>query len=252
MLNPKFFTDRRVLSLEPLERLLFQALWCDSDCTGYLVDEPFEIKIRYMPADTIDVEVSLSRMASLGLIDRHEKLGRRVIRVVNFSKHQKPHPKEQPSEIIHGKPGKIPASKKQVLASPALSSSSSSSSSPSFPSESESVNEPAEPVEDAAADVSKTLVPLKPKPDDPFASGEAFFCDLQHARTGLGLLGEKPPRTISTWWSEVLMELNGDPLPLRPAVIEFYHDSFWAKAKPPFPFPAFMKEWRKYVDARAN
>jgi hypothetical protein len=98
--------------------------------------------------------------------------------------------------------------------------------------------------------LSKTLVPLGPRPDDRFASGEAFFLDLQHARFDLGYVTEKPPDGLAEWWTDALKYLEGDPEPLWDAFVRFWRDPYWKKRNPPFPFIAFMRRWQDYLPIR--
>lgn len=98
----------------------------------------------------------------------------------------------------------------------------------------------------------KAPVPkLPPKPpDDPLSSGEAFFSAVQLQRDEAGLPREAVPRNLSSWWSEALMELNGDASRVVAAYQSFAQDPFWRAKKPPLPFPGFTSQWRKYVPAK--
>lgn len=99
LLNPKFFTDGKICSLPPLTRLLFQGLWCEADREGRLVDSPVDFKIRLLPLDSVDIEAALSALAGVGLIDRYEVEGRRILSIRNFSRYQKPHQNEAKSQL---------------------------------------------------------------------------------------------------------------------------------------------------------
>ena len=103
------------------------------------------------------------------------------------------------------------------------------------------------PKEEESAAFAKTAIPLKPKPRDRFASAEDFFCDVQHQRLELGYVTEKPPIRLGWWWSEVMLELGGDPRRLGSALIAFGNNQYWKDSNPPWPFRAFMKNWRDYV-----
>jgi hypothetical protein len=109
LLSPKFFSDPKVLKLPPLERLLFQGLWCQADRVGVLPDDPEQLSIELLPRDPIDVDAALARMASLGLVERYQVGGRAWVRVTHFGRHQRPHPGEAesgyplPSARVNGK-----------------------------------------------------------------------------------------------------------------------------------------------------
>lgn len=97
--------------------------------------------------------------------------------------------------------------------------------------------------------IKEAEAPLPPKPDDPFASPEAFWAEAQQERREQGLITEKPPHPakLSRWWSEVHLELEGNPQPLAPAYLSFVRDKFWRQQKPPAPFNGFISQWRNYV-----
>lgn len=98
-LKPAFFLNEE-LGLCPFEaRLLFQGLWCLADREGKLEDRPLRIKAELFPYDVVDVDALLSTLASHGLIIRYEAKGMKVVKVVNFVKHQKPHQNETESEL---------------------------------------------------------------------------------------------------------------------------------------------------------
>lgn len=91
--------------------------------------------------------------------------------------------------------------------------------------------------------------PVPPAVDDPFESGPAYWATVQRRRYAEGGVVERPPdpRALSTWWSEVGMELNGRYELLDPALARFGSNKHWENSDPPWPFPAFMKTWRNYV-----
>lgn len=112
----------------------------------------------------------------------------------------------------------------------------------------ESRGEEKEPTSYSAQVVTAPL--LSPKaPDNPLSDGFAFFAHVQHERHGVGLPREKPPHPsrLGAWWSEVLMDLNGNAEPLVAAYRGYAADKFWRDKAPPLPFPGFMSQWRKYV-----
>jgi hypothetical protein len=98
----------------------------------------------------------------------------------------------------------------------------------------------------------KFPVPTAPivVPDDPLASGEAFFAAVQAQRAENGLPREAPPHPakLSRWWSEALMETNGDASRIVRAYQGFAQDPdpYWRNARPPLPFHGFMSQWRKW------
>ena len=69
-LKPDFFTDKNIVSVSPLARLLYQGLWCYAADCGHLDDEPIEFKLRILPADNCDIEELLAELVNKGRIVR--------------------------------------------------------------------------------------------------------------------------------------------------------------------------------------
>jgi hypothetical protein len=101
--------------------------------------------------------------------------------------------------------------------------------------------------------VKAESAPPTKAPDNPLADPASFFAQVQLERAAGGLPRETPPRpeALSRWWSEMLMELNGDTSLIPKLYRGFAGDPFWRAKQPPLPFPGFMSQWRKYVPARA-
>jgi hypothetical protein len=132
-LKPQFFTSEDICKRSPLARLLFAGLWCEADRAGRLADNPFQLKLRLMPAEACDVDALLWELASSAiarqLIRRYlAEDGNPYIQVLTFEEHQRPHPKEPPSTIPatgrerkrpavekHGEPVNLPGSITEAL-----------------------------------------------------------------------------------------------------------------------------------------
>lgn len=98
-IKPQFFTSEDITALLPLARLLFVGLFTECDREGRLEDRPKTIKMRLLPGDDIDIDGLLWSLADAGLIRRYQADNMRVIQVISFGKHQRPHPKEPPSTL---------------------------------------------------------------------------------------------------------------------------------------------------------
>src|SRR5687768_4687473 len=92
-IKPQFFTSEDVTAQPPLARLLFAGLFTESDRDGRVEDRPRQLKTRLLPEDDCDVDQLLWSLSDGRLIRRYEAGGVRVIQILAFSKHQKPHPK---------------------------------------------------------------------------------------------------------------------------------------------------------------
>lgn len=108
-IKPGFFANEDLAEIEPIGRLLFIGLWTLADRDGRLEDRPKRIKGELFPYDNCDINALLDDLQKYGFILRYEVDGGKYIQIVNFSKHQNPHPKE-PSK---GFP--IPETDKQVV-----------------------------------------------------------------------------------------------------------------------------------------
>lgn len=98
-LKPGFFTNDRLGELEPLARLLFQGLWCHADREGRLENRPKKLKAEILPYDDCDVPNLLLQLAAAEFIICYVVENNQYIQIINFSKHQNPHPREQASTI---------------------------------------------------------------------------------------------------------------------------------------------------------
>lgn len=98
-IKPDFFLDEELASRPPLERLLFESLWCQADRSGRLEDKPGKIKAQALPYDDCDVDSMLSNLHDADYIQRYEVNGRKYIQVRTFERHQRPNAREAHSTI---------------------------------------------------------------------------------------------------------------------------------------------------------
>lgn len=98
-IKPGFFKNETLAECQPLARLLFAGLWCLADREGRLEDRPKRIRVELLPYDDGSVDEMLTELHEAGFIVRYEAGGNRFIQVMNFTKHQTPHHKEQASTI---------------------------------------------------------------------------------------------------------------------------------------------------------
>jgi hypothetical protein len=98
-IKPGFFKNDTLAELDFAGRLLFIGLWGLGDREGRLEDRPKKIKAEIFPYDDVNVDSFLGELAKRSFIIRYEAGGNHYIQIVNFDKHQNPHPRETPSTI---------------------------------------------------------------------------------------------------------------------------------------------------------
>ena len=98
-IKPGFFINDQLAEIEPLGRLLFAGLWTIADREGRLEDRPKKIKAEILPYDNCDANILLDALNDAEFICRYTVDGQNYIQIINFSKHQNPHPKEAQSII---------------------------------------------------------------------------------------------------------------------------------------------------------
>ena len=94
--KPEFFTSEDVVSLTPLARLLYIALWCEADRDGRFAWKPTTFKLRYFPADDCDIKALCDELLRAGLVVLY---GDGLAYIPTFSKHQHVNPRETQSSL---------------------------------------------------------------------------------------------------------------------------------------------------------
>ncbi|MFM9928189.1 hypothetical protein VLK31_34825 [Variovorax sp. H27-G14] len=95
-IKPEFFTSEDIVSLSPLARLLYIAVWCEADKEGRLAWKPMTFKLRYFPGDTCDIQALCKELVDSGLVRLY---GNGLACVPQFSKHQHVNPRESASSL---------------------------------------------------------------------------------------------------------------------------------------------------------
>lgn len=98
-IKPGFFKNDTLAEINPLGRILYEGLWCLADRKGRLKDRPKRIKAEILPYDDCGVDSFLNDLQKNGFILRYVIDNNKYIQVVNFLKHQRPHPNEKASDI---------------------------------------------------------------------------------------------------------------------------------------------------------
>jgi hypothetical protein len=97
--KPGLFKNDVLAELPILTRYVFIGLWCMADREGRLQDRPARIKAEILPYDDADMDACLGELEAHGFIIRYVIDGQRLIWIVKFSCHQKPHQNETPSKL---------------------------------------------------------------------------------------------------------------------------------------------------------
>lgn len=98
-IKPEFFTSEDIVSLTPLARVFYIALWCESDRDGRLSWKPKTLKMRYLPADECDVDSLAQELIDAGMIVLYEDGGVLYAEIPSFTKHQVINNREASSTI---------------------------------------------------------------------------------------------------------------------------------------------------------
>lgn len=87
-IKPEFFTSEDVVSLTPLARVFYIALWCEADREGRLCWKPRTLKMRYLPGDECDVDALAQELIASEMIVLYEVDGVIYAEIPSFTKHQ--------------------------------------------------------------------------------------------------------------------------------------------------------------------
>lgn len=98
-IKPSFFSNDVLAECDPLARLLFIGLWTIADKEGRLEYRPKRIKAEVLPYDNCDIDNLIAQLVQGGFVLVYSHGESQYIQVINFTKHQNPHMKEQPSAL---------------------------------------------------------------------------------------------------------------------------------------------------------
>jgi hypothetical protein len=121
LIKPALFENEVLGQMDGDTVLLFTGLWCIADRDGRLEDRPLRIKAQLFPYREMDVAGKLALLSDAGFIMRYEVDGVKCIQVNNWQKHQRPHVKENPSDLPPpNRGGTNPALPRECSAQPRL------------------------------------------------------------------------------------------------------------------------------------
>lgn len=88
-IKPDFWTDEKLVELDPWERLLFIGIWNFVDDEGFMPYSPKRIKMQIFPGDSLEVSRGLQNLISIGALTLFDSEMGKVIKVTNWMKHQR-------------------------------------------------------------------------------------------------------------------------------------------------------------------
>jgi hypothetical protein len=88
-IKPDFWTDEKLVELDPVDRLLFIGLWNFADDEGYLPYSPKRIKMQVFPGDALEISRGLQNLISAKVLTLYSSEAGEVLHVTNWAKHQK-------------------------------------------------------------------------------------------------------------------------------------------------------------------
>jgi hypothetical protein len=102
--KPALFKNELLGRADPLMTILFVGLWCVADREGRLEDRPLRLCAELFPyrrgVTAKKVEDMLDWLNQHNFVKRYQHAdGVRYVQILNFGKHQRPHPNESPSTI---------------------------------------------------------------------------------------------------------------------------------------------------------
>lgn len=123
-IKPSLFKNELLGVADPLLTIVFEGLWCEADREGRLEDRPLRLRAEILPYRyDADMEKFLAWLATNGFISRYEAKGTKVIQIMKFHDHQRPHVNEVASvlpamdDIKHNQGDKSAPPKTQALRS---------------------------------------------------------------------------------------------------------------------------------------
>ena len=96
-IKPGLFKNEKLAECSFPARLFFIGLWCYADKKGLCEYRPQRMKIEILPYDKSKPEDLIKELISTGFIKQYQCNGTKYLKIVNFTKHQRPHNTEKES-----------------------------------------------------------------------------------------------------------------------------------------------------------
>ena len=94
-----FFTSYDIVTLSPLARLLYIALWTEADREGRLTWRPGNFKLRFLPGDRCDIDELCGELLKACLVVTYTIDGNSYAEIPTFKRHQVINNRERKSEL---------------------------------------------------------------------------------------------------------------------------------------------------------
>jgi uncharacterized protein YlbG (UPF0298 family) len=94
-IKPAFFQNEDLAELKPIERLAFIAMWTVADYRGCIEYRAKRLKVQLLPYDNCDIDTIVTNLEQSRFITTYNVNGQNYIKILNFEKHQNPHPNEK-------------------------------------------------------------------------------------------------------------------------------------------------------------
>lgn len=98
-IKASFFTSDDIVSLSPLARLLYIALWTEADREGRLTWRPGNFKLRFLPGDACNIGELCVELVESGLVILYSVDGKTYAEIPTFKRHQSINAKERKSVL---------------------------------------------------------------------------------------------------------------------------------------------------------
>lgn len=89
-IHPGLWTDEAFVSLSAFARLLFMGIWNECDDAGSFEWSPLKLKMRILPADSVDSPALLAELVAAETVMQYDVGGKRYGAVRNFCQYQRP------------------------------------------------------------------------------------------------------------------------------------------------------------------
>ena len=98
-IKASFFTSDDIVSLSPLARLLYVALWTEADREGRFTWRPGNFKLRFLPGDDCNINELCGELVESGLVRPYSVGGKTYAEIPTFKRHQVINNRERASTI---------------------------------------------------------------------------------------------------------------------------------------------------------